>query len=606
MLRQLVSHRVLRRNYSSLMSSSEALVETLKAHNVRNIFGIVGSAFMNPLHSFPTAGIKFISVQHEQNAVHMADGYARSTGNWGVCIAQNGPGITNMVTGVATAYYANSPVVFITPQASNKTMGLGMFQEIDQMPLFSKITKYQVQVNDQSRIAEELSNCFHYSRLYNGPAQLNIPREFLYGDAMTYAINGPKNISIKTPGNPSLVNQSVQILSKAKNPMILVGGGINTPLSRNSVIKFAEKLGAGVATTYLHNDSFPCDHPLYCGSLGYMGSQVAMNMMSSADVVFAVGTRLSKFGLLPQYGFNYWPEKAKIIQVDINADAVGKTRDVDIGIIGDGGIVCEQMTDMDDFKNLNNNSLNESNLERISKLKNEWNEKLTKWTDNSVEHDGRIPPRKALRTLTESLPDNSIISTDIGNICSLANNYLNFKYPKSFLGAMTFGSCGSALPTAIGAKIANPEKPCVAIVGDGAWGMSFFELMTAKREKIPVIAAVFSNKQWGAEKKNQVIWFGNRYVGTNLKNPDFANVAKSMGCEGFLCKTEDDIKKAVDNALENHKSGKSTVIDIEVSRELTDPFRRDAMQLPKRYLDEYYEDNVKSESLSGQPDDMYR
>jgi len=252
---------------------------------------------------------------------------------------------------------------------------------------------------------------------------------------------------------------------------------------------------------------------------------------------------------------------------------------------------------------LNNNQ--ELNIDKIKKLRDEWNENLKQITDKTIEHDGRIPPRKALRTLTQSLPDNAIITTDIGNICSLANNYLNFKHPRSFLGAMTFGSCGSSLPTAIGAKIANPEKPCVSIVGDGAWGMSFFELMTAKRDKIPVIATVFSNKQWGAEKKNQVIWFGNRYIGTNLKNPDFSDVAKSMGCEGYLCKTERDIKNAVENALENEKSGKSTVIDIEVTRELTDPFRRDAMQLPKRYLDNYKEDNVEAESLSGQPNDMY-
>ena len=603
MIRRLVSRMSARRNYSSMMSSSEALLETLRAHNVQRVYGIVGSAFMNPLHSFPTAGIKFISVQHEQNAVHMADGYARSTGDWGVCIGQNGPGVSNMVTGIATAYYAHSPVVMITPQASNKTMGYGMFQEVDQMSMFEKITKYQVQVNDPTRIAEELANCFHYAKLYNGPVQLNIPREYLFGDALQYVINGPKKISLKTPANPDLVNEAAQLLCRAKNPVILAGGGAGN--SRAQVAKLAENLGAGVVTTYLHNDSFPSDHPLACGALGYMGSKTGMKLISSADVVLALGTRLSTFGLTPQYEVDYWPKNAKVIQVDINADAVGKTKNIDIGLVGDSGLVCDQLLGTGILGHLRQHFERKHDLiAKISTMNKEWAMEMNQLADDSQNRHGRIAPRKALRELFKHIPDNSIVTTDIGNICSLTNNYLNCKNPRSFLGSMTYGSCGTALPTAMGAKIGNPNKTLFSIVGDGAWGMSFFELQTAIRENIPVINVVFNNQQWGAEKKNQVIWFGDQYIGTNLKNPNFAAVAEAMGANGYNCITENEIRNAVQDALAKENRGKPSVIEIAVTRELVDPFRRDSMQLPKRFLEKYVCDNLTEESLTGQPTDI--
>jgi len=617
-IKKTVMHQPIR-SYTSLMSSSEALVETLVAHKVKRVYGIVGSSFMNPLHSFPTAGIEFISVQHEQNAVHIADGYARSSGDWGVCMAQNGPGVSNMVTGVAAAYNAHSPVVIITPQAANKTFGYGMFQEADQMAMFSKITKYQVQVNDRSRIAEELRNCFHYSKLYGGPAQLNIPRDLLYGDPMEYSIEGPKNISLHTPGNPIKVMEATQILMKSKKPVILVGGGVNTDESRNAVKDMAEKIGACVITTYLHNDSFPYDHPLYLGSLGYMGSKAAMKEISSADVVFAVGTRLSKFGLSPQYGIDYFPSDAKIIQVDINADAVGMTRNVDVGIIGDSGTVCKDVTSTIQSIMRNHsfgtypflNNRREESVKRASEYLKEWNSEVDDMTESREHYGGYLPPRKALRELFRNLPDNSIVSTDIGNICSLTNNYVKFKYPKSFLGAMTFGSCGYALPAAMGAKIANPHRPCISIAGDGAWGMCFFEILTAWREKIPVISVIFNNRQWGAEKKNQIVWFGDRYVASNLKNPDYAKIARDMGCNAYSCKSENDIRDAITDALSKQEhtglgvpSGLPSVIEVEVSRELIDPFRRDAMQFPKRYLEKYSGDNIDEESATGQAIDL--
>merc|ERR1719391_1929427 len=324
------------------MTSSEAFTETLVANGTKNVFGIVGSAFMDALDIFPAAGIRFISVQHEQNAVHMADGYSRVTNNPGVCIAQNGPGITNFVTGVAAAYWAHSPVVVITPETGSLTQGLGGFQETNQLPIFSGITKYQAHVCSPKRMAEFTNRCFHYAQLERGPVQLNIPRDMFYGDVETTVPN-PINIQ-RAAGGPEALAEAASLLASASNPVIIAGGGVVMAEGVDEVVKLAESLQAPVCSTYLHNDSFPANHPLWMGPLGYQGSKAAMNTISKADVVLAVGTRLGPFGALPQYGFDYWPKSAKIIQVDINARKLGLTNNIDVGILGDAKLAAAALT----------------------------------------------------------------------------------------------------------------------------------------------------------------------------------------------------------------------------------------------------------------------
>merc|ERR1719391_1831340 len=324
------------------MTSSEAFTETLVANGTKNVFGIVGSAFMDALDIFPAAGIRFISVQHEQNAVHMADGYSRVTNNPGVCIAQNGPGITNFVTGVAAAYWAHSPVVVITPETGSLSQGLRGFQETNQMPIFSGITKYQAHVCSPKRMAEFTNRCFHYAQLERGPVQLNIPRDMFYGDVETTVPN-PINIQ-RAAGGPEALAEAASLLASASNPVIIAGGGVVMAEGVDEVVKLAESLQAPVCSTYLHNDSFPANHPLWMGPLGYQGSKAAMNTISKADVVLALGTRLGPFGALPQYGFDYWPKNAKIIQVDINGRKLGLTNNINVGILGDAKLTAEALT----------------------------------------------------------------------------------------------------------------------------------------------------------------------------------------------------------------------------------------------------------------------
>src|SRR4051794_17891573 len=324
------------------MTPSEAFVETLIAHGVKDVFGIVGSAYMDALDLFPTAGIRFIATVHEQGAGHMADGYSRVSGRQGVCIAQNGPGVTNFVTSTAAAYWAHSPVVVITPETGSATIGLGGFQETEQLPIFSKITKYQAHVNNRVRMAELTARAFDRAHLELGPTQLNIPRDFFYGD-IECEIPRPIVIERGAGGERSL-DEAAALLASAQFPVILAGGGVIMANGTGEAIALAELLQAPVCNSYLHNDSFPASHPLWCGPLGYQGSKAAMKLISRADVVLALGTRLGPFGTLPQYGMEYWPKNAKIIQVDADAKMLGLVKSISIGICGDAGAAAAAIT----------------------------------------------------------------------------------------------------------------------------------------------------------------------------------------------------------------------------------------------------------------------
>merc|ERR1719348_2869724 len=569
------------RTKPTLMTSSEAFTETLAANGTKNVFGIVGSAFMDALDIFPAAGIRFISVQHEQNAVHMADGYSRATGKTGVCIAQNGPGITNFVTGVAAAYWAHSPVVVITPETGSLGNGLGGFQEMNQLPTFSEITKYQAHVCSPKRMAEFTNRCFNYAQLERGPVQLNIPRDHFYGD-VNVKIPAPKPIE-RSAGGPDAIAQAAALLASAKNPVIISGGGVVMADGVSEVVKLAESLQVPVCSTYLHNDSFPSDHPLWMGPLGYQGSKAAMNTISKADVVLALGSRLGPFGALPQYGFDYWPKNAKIIQVDINARKLGLTNDIDVGILGDAKLTAEALTNLFGSLTPACSANAAERLAEAAKEKSAWEEELNSLSV-TPEGQAEMEPREALRQLELAMPADAMVSTDIGNICSVSNSYLRFKTPGSFFAAMAFGNCGYAFPAAMGAKVGAPDRPAVAYVGDGAWGMSLNEVLTCVRENIPVTAVVFNNGQWGAEKKNQVDFYDNRYVGTNLFNPSFAELSKAMGAEGIKVTEASQVGPALQSLI---ASGKPGVLEIVVSKTLADPFRRDALSKPVRHLEKY-------------------
>ena len=574
------------------MGPSEALVETLVAHEVTHVFGIVGSAFMDALDLFPAAGIQFVPVAHEQGAIHMADGYARASGRHGVCIAQNGPGVTNFVTGVAAAYWAHSPVVFITPEAGSMTTGLGGFQETEQLPIFSKITRYQGHVNNPKRMAEIAGRCFDRAMLEMGPTQLNIPRDFFYGEIET-SIPRPMRFS-HGPGDSAALDAAAELLAGASFPVILAGGGVIMAGARTEAIELAELLGAAVCSSYLHNDSFPASHALAAGPLGYQGSKAAMKLISQADVVLALGTRLGPFGTLPQHGLDYWPNAARVVQIDSDPRMLGLVKPISVGVHGDARAAAQALIARLKARALAGAATRAQRLARIAAEKSAWESELAAWTHErdpySLEvaaSSKRMHPREMLRSLERALPPDAMVSTDIGNICSVANSYLRFERPRSMFAAMSFGNCGYAFPVICGAKVAAPGRPAFAYVGDGAWGISFNELLTCAREKIGVTVILFNNDQWGAEKKNHVDFYSRRYQGVNLENPSWAAVARAFGCEGVTVERPTDIAPALEAATAAQADGRTTVLEMMVTQELGDPFRRDALSKPVRHLKKY-------------------
>ena len=584
------------------MTPSEAFVETMVANGVRHIFGIMGSAFMDAMDIFAPAGITLIPVVHEQGAAHMADGYARASGQHGVVIGQNGPGISNCVTAIAAAYWAHSPVVMITPETGTMGMGLGGFQEANQLPMFQEFTKYQGHVTNPKRMAEFTARCFDRAMSEMAPTQLNIPRDYFYGEIQC-EIPKPMRVERGSGGENSMA-AAAELLANAKFPVILAGGGVVLGDAVEETKALAERLGAPVCNGYLRNDSFPASHPLWAGPLGYQGSKAAMKLISQADVVIALGSRMGPFGTLPQHGMDYWPKDAKIIQVEADHTNLGLVKKIHVGIHGDAKAVAKALLARLGGQTLACDATKGERAQKIAAEKAAWEKELTEWTqerdqysqDMVEEAKGEktfnggdyLSPRQVLRELEKAMPPRAMVSTDIGNINAVSNSYLRFEEPRSFFAPMSFGNCGYSLPTMIGAKLACPDRPAIAYAGDGAWAMSMTEIMTAVRHGIPVTAVVFHNRQWGAEKKNQVDFYNRRFVAGELDSPSFAGIAQSMGAEGIvvddLAQVGAALKKAIDLQM-NEK--KTCVIEIMCTRELGDPFRRDALAKPVRFLDKY-------------------
>ncbi len=581
------------------MTPSEAFVETLVANGVDTAFGIMGSAFMDAMDIFAPGGIRLVPVVHEQGGAHMADGYARVSGRHGVIIGQNGPGISNCVTAIAAAFWAHSPVVIVTPETGTMGIGLGGFQEANQLPMFEEFTKYQGHVANENRMAEITARCFDRAILEMGPTQLNIPRDRFFGD-IDVEITEPIRIERGVGGEQSL-DEAADLLASAEFPVMISGGGVVMGDAMAEAIELAERLGCPVVNSYLHNDSFPASHPQWCGSLGYQGSKAGMRLIARADVVLALGTRLGPFGTLPQYDIDYWPADAKVIQVDADAKMIGLVKKATVGICGDAGAAARALTARLADRTLTCDATRDERAATTAGEKATWEAELDEWTHEtddfsidmikeSIDEEGNwLHPRQVLRELEKAMPPRVMVSTDIGNINSVANSYMRFEEPRSFFAAMSWGNCGYALPTIIGAKAAAPDRPAVSYAGDGAWAMSMVEIMTAVRHDIPVTAIVFHNRQWGAEKKNQVDFYDNRFVAGELEGGEsYADIATAMGATGVRVDQLDEVGPALTAAIDAQMNdGRTTVIEIMCTKELGDPFRKDAMSTPVRHLEKY-------------------
>ncbi|MFW8594199.1 sulfoacetaldehyde acetyltransferase [Cribrihabitans neustonicus] len=575
------------------MTTEEAFVKTLQMHGIEHAFGIIGSAMMPISDIFPAAGITFWDCAHEGSGGMMADGYTRATGKMSMMIAQNGPGITNFVTAVKTAYWNHTPLLLVTPQAANKTIGQGGFQEMEQMRMFADCVAYQEEVRDPSRVAEVLNRVILNAKRASAPAQINIPRDMW---TQVIDIELPAVIEFERPsGGETAVAEAARLLSEARNPVILNGAGV--VLSKGGIEAskdLAERLDAPVCVGYQHNDAFPGSHPLFAGPLGYNGSKAAMELIKDADVVLCLGTRLNPFSTLPGYGMEYWPAQAKIIQVDINPDRIGLTKKVSVGIIGDaakvaGGILGQLSEDAGDKGR-------EERKARIAETKSRWAQQLssmdhedddpgTTWNERArADKPDWMSPRMAWRAIQAALPKEAIISSDIGNNCAIGNAYPSFEAGRKYLAPGLFGPCGYGLPAVVGAKIGNPDTPVVGFSGDGAFGIAVNELTAIGRSEWPAITQiVFRNYQWGAEKRNSTLWFDDNFVGTELDTQvSYAGIAQACGLKGVVARTMDELTEALAQAIEDQKNGKTTLIEAMINQELGEPFRRDAMKKPVR------------------------
>jgi sulfoacetaldehyde acetyltransferase len=573
------------------MTTEEAFVKVLQMHGIEHAFGIIGSAFMPISDLFPKAGIHFWDCAHEGSGGMMADGFTRASGKMCMMIAQNGPGITNFVTAVKTAYWNHTPLLLVTPQAANKTIGMGGFQEVEQMALFKDMVCYQEEVRDPSRVAEVLNRVICQARRQSAPAQINMPRDY-FTHVIDIAL--PAVVEFERPsGGEDAIALAAQLLSGAKFPVILNGAGVVIGGAIPASMALAERLTAPVCVGYQHNDAFPGSHPLFAGPLGYNGSKAAMELIAQADVVLALGTRLNPFSTLPGYGIDYWPKGAKVIQVDINPNRIGLTKPVTVGIVGDAKKVAEGI--LARLSKIAGDAGREERKALITLRKSAWAQELS-----SMDHEEDDPgttwnqrarkakpdwmsPRMAWRAIQAALPKAAIISSDIGNNCAIGNAYPSFEAGRKYLAPGLFGPCGYGLPSIIGAKIGCPDTPVVGFAGDGAFGIAVTELTAIGRKEWPAITmVVFRNYQWGAEKRNSTLWYDDNFVGTELdEGVSYAGIARACGLLGVQARTMEELTAALRKAIDDQMTrAKTTLIEALINQELGEPFRRDAMKKP--------------------------
>ena len=572
------------------MTTEEAFIKVLQMHGIEHGFGIIGSAFMPISDLFPKAGIKFWDVAHETNGGLICDGYTRSTGKMAMIIAQNGPGVTGFVTPVKTAYWNHTPMLLVTPQAANKTIGQGGFQEVEQMALFKDMVCYQEEVRDASRMAEVLNRVIEKAIRGSAPAQINVPRDFW---TQVVDIELPQIVRLERPaGGLDAITKAAELLSNAKFPVILSGAGVVIGGAIPDCVALAERLDAAVCNGYQHNDSFPGSHPLAAGPLGYNGSKAGMELIQKADVVLALGTRLNPFSTLPGYGIDYWPQDAEIIQVDMNSDRIGLTKKVTIGICGDAKMVAQQL--LAQLSNTAGDTNRDARKAIIHQTKSAWLQELssmdheddddgTSWNaDARIRDADRMSPRKAWRAIQAGLPADAIISSDIGNNCAIGNAYPTFEKGRKYLAPGLFGPCGYGFPSILGAKIGCPDTPVVGFSGDGAFGISMNELSSIGRDEWPAITMViFRNYQWGAEKRNSILWYADNFIGTELDpHLSYAKVAEGCGLKGVTVKNQDELTSELAAACKAQDGGVTTFIEVILNQELGEPFRRDAMKTP--------------------------
>jgi len=555
------------------MTGGQAAVQSLKKEKIKHVFGLIGSATMEIFDAlYQEKEINFIGVRDERTGTHMADGYARASNKPGVILAgQNGPGATNLVTGIAQAAAAFSPVVSIAGSFSTKDKVQDAFQGIDQQSLFKPITKKTWTIRETKKIPKIFSKAFNLAMSpRRGPVQINLPRNILSNSTKFNINQNEKSYETEnfSKGNKKDIKKAVKIINSAIKPVIIVGGGIKYRGKYSEVIKLAELLNSPIVTAAGHGDAIPFNHKLNAGQMGPRGNPVASRLVKEADVIIALGTRLGFNSTF--YSYDNINKKAKIIQVELERKMLGRYFPISIGICADAATATKQIYNeikkqkvILDVKNWTNNYLKE----RTSYLnKRDKNNSLNKFP---------IQPAGLFKQLRYVLPKNSAITLDAGTLCLQATDALEYYNPPSLFTPLDFGLVGFSFACGLGVKVARPNKTVVSLMGDGGFGMTISELSTAVDYGINTITIVMNNKSWGAEKAYQKDFFGKRYIGADISSPPFDKIAQLYGAKGYKVNKISEVNQAVKAAL---KCNKPAVIDVDVDPKALYSFRRDSFK----------------------------
>ncbi|MDE1858093.1 MAG: thiamine pyrophosphate-binding protein [Thaumarchaeota archaeon] len=539
-------------------TGSEAAVKSLELQGVDKVFGLLGSGYLDIVDVMHDAGIRFVGVRHEQTASLMADGYARVTLGPGVCMAGEGAGATNLLTGVAVAFKGNSPVVAMTPATDTKHLFSQAHQELDHSAIFRAVTKETLLVPRADRIPEFMNRAFSIAMSgRKGPVHIDIPRDFQFAE---FDWDVPEIQSRdSSPGGfvpGSAAKEIVGRLAKAERPVIIAGGGVVWADATAELIRLAEALDVPVTSARGHNDVFPNGHRLWLGALGYYGSRAAMSAVAESDLIFAVGTKLSEASTAPYYGFEVVRKGSAIIQADIEPRALGWNFPVELAVSCDAKALLGSMLAAIDSGGLRRK--NPRWVDRTASSREDFAKELSALVGKETK---LVNPYGAYSKLREILPGEAIVTLDAGILSQgIAFSTLGFDSPRTLLAPVGIGNIGFSLGEALGAKAAKPDAPVLSLSGDGAFSMMGNEIMTAVQEEINVVCIVFNNSAWGTEKWYQSNVYG-RVIGSDLKNPDFAEFARLAGAWGARVDSLKEFEDAVREALGKNRP---SVIDVQV------------------------------------------
>jgi len=544
------------------MSGAQALLEALKKQNVDVIFGIPGGATLPICDVLHDSEIRHILMRHEQCAAHAADGYARASGRPGICMATSGPGATNLVTGIANAYMDSSPIIALTGQvnvfSANTAYMIGRdaFQEADIIGITTPITKHNYQVKRASDIPKIVKEAFYIATTGRpGPILIDIPKDVQTENA---EMDFTDNVEIRgykpsTEPHPLQVKKAVEFLLEAERPVILAGGGVILSNASPELLELAEFLMAPVATTFMGKGCFPENHPLSLGCIGMHGSRVANKLILEADVLLAVGTRFAdrSTGTLD----TFCPD-AKIIHVDIDSAEIGKNVKVDIPIVADAKKALKM--------------IHQTLIEKLKKKESSpWFNKVQEIKEQPQEKESpsgkELKPPQLLKELRKILPEDAIVTTEVGQNQMWASLHFKAYKPRTFISSGGLGTMGFGFPAALGAKVACPDKIVVDVAGDGSFIMTEQDLATSVMENIPVTVIVLNNSMLGMVAQWQRLFFKRRYCAVKLGSvPNFVKLAEAYSAQGVHVGSFDEFSKAIRKAI---KSEVTTVIDVPISPE---------------------------------------